>query len=32
MIKEVRDPSIKESIARLVLNDLEEWFGMPEYT
>ena len=32
MIKEILDSSIKESIARLILNDLEEWFGMPEYT
>lgn len=32
MIKEIRNPSTKETIARLVLNDLEEWFGMPEYT
>jgi ribosomal protein S18 acetylase RimI-like enzyme len=32
MIKEIREPSTKETIARHILNDLEEWFGMPEYT
>ena len=32
MIKEINDQSIKEEIATLILNDLEEWFGMPEYT
>lgn len=32
VVKEIKDPSIKETIASPILNDLEEWFGMPEYT
>lgn len=32
MVKEVNDAIHKEKIARLILNDLPEWFGIPEYT
>ncbi len=32
MIKEIDDPRMKERIAKRVLNDLPEWFGIPENT
>lgn len=32
IIKEVVDKEEKEAISREVLNDLPEWFGMPEST
>ncbi len=32
IIKEIFDINLKESISRDILNDLPEWFGMPEST
>jgi ribosomal protein S18 acetylase RimI-like enzyme len=32
MVKEIKDKQEKEIIARTILNDLEDWFGIPEYT
>lgn len=32
IIKEIFDTNLKESISRDILNDLPEWFGMPEST
>ena len=32
IIKEIFDTILKESISRDILNDLPEWFGMPEST
>ena len=32
IVKEIIDKKEKENIAREVLNDLPEWFGMPEST
>ncbi len=32
VVKEVKDKKEKEGISREVLNDLPEWFGMPEST
>ncbi|MDY0074880.1 MAG: GNAT family N-acetyltransferase [Acholeplasmataceae bacterium] len=32
MIKEITQKEVKEAIAQDVLNDLSEWFGIPEYT
>ena len=32
IVKEIIDKKEKERIAREVLNDLPEWFGMPEST
>ena len=31
-IKEISDKKEKEAISREILNDLPEWFGMPEST
>ena len=31
-IKEITDKKEKETISREILNDLPEWFGMPEST
>ena len=31
-VKEIRDRKEKEEIAREILNDLPEWFGLPEST
>ena len=32
VIKEILDPEAKRSLAREVLDDLPEWFGIPEST
>ncbi|WP_314557318.1 GNAT family N-acetyltransferase [uncultured Parvimonas sp.] len=32
IIKEIFDTNLKESISRDILNDLPEWFGIPEST
>ncbi len=32
MVREIIDKKEKERIARAVLNDLPEWFGMPQST
>ena len=32
VIKEINDKTEKERISKEVLNDLPEWFGMPEST
>lgn len=32
IIKEIEDKKEKEKISREILNDLPEWFGMPEST
>ena len=32
MVKEIIDESIKEKVATDILQDLPEWFGIPEYT
>ena len=32
MIKQILDKEIKKFIAKKVLDDLPEWFGIPEYT
>ncbi len=32
MIKQIIDKEIKKFIAKKVLDDLPEWFGIPEYT
>ena len=32
IVKEIIDKKEKENIAREVLNDLQEWFGIPEST
>jgi len=31
MVKEIKSANEKEKIARLILEDLEEWFGIEEY-
>lgn len=32
MIKEIYETKEKQEIAKIVLSDLSEWFGVPEYT